>query len=284
MELTWFPYSLAATLFFGVAMAFYKLPSAKNHNRFVATFWSLVIPTILSFVFFHSYLSLGTPAMMWTALLWGITFTCIVLLQMYALSHVDTNVLFPITTTASLIVTVLVGIFFFNEHISILQTLGVILAVGTIFSFLYKGGKMQYSRLLIGVGSGIIFISAFNKVLQKIVSGKFDIHVFQIYQYLFAAIFALLIYLVLHRRDWKTHIFSGGLGIGSLIGVFSFFGGYSLYIALTKGPFPLITSIHSLYILIAALTAYFLFKEQLTVKKIFLLLLAIVAVVLIRIG
>ena len=136
MELTWFPYSLAATLLFGVAMAFYKLPSTKNHNRFVATFWSLVIPTILSFVFFHSYLSLGTPAMMWTALLWGITFTCIVLLQMYALSHVDTNVLFPITTTASLIITVLIGIFFFNEHISALQTFGVILAVVTIFSFL----------------------------------------------------------------------------------------------------------------------------------------------------
>jgi drug/metabolite transporter (DMT)-like permease len=284
MQLSWFPFSLIATLLFGVAMAFYKLPSAKNHNLFAATFWSLAIPTILAFIFFHSYLSLGTPAMIWTALLWGITFTCIVLLQMYALRHIDTNVLFPITTTASLIVTVLIGIFFFNEHISTLQTFGVILAVITIFYFLYKGGNMRYSRLLTGVGSGIIFISAFNKILQKIVADKFDIHVFQIYQYLFAAIFALLIYLVLHRRDWKTHIFSGGLGIGSLIGVFSFFGGYALYIALTKGSFPLITSIHSLYILITALTAYFLFREQLTIKKIFLLLLAIVAVILIRIG
>jgi drug/metabolite transporter (DMT)-like permease len=284
MQLLWFLFSLAATLLFGVAMALYKLPSAKNHNRFVATFWSLVVPTILSFIFFHSYLSLSTPAMIWTALLWGITFTCIVLLQMYALSHVDTNILFPITTTASLIITVLVVIFFFNEHISVLQTLGFILAAVAIFSFLCKGGKMQYSRLLIGFGSGIIFISVFNKVLQKIITDKFNIRVFQIYQYLFAAIFALLIYLVLHRRDWKTHIFSGGLGIGSLIGVFSFFGGYALYIALVKGPFPLITSIHSLYILITALTAYFLFKEQLTAKKIFLLLLAIVAIVLIRIG
>ena len=284
MQLSWFPFSLVATLLLGIAMAFYKLPSAKNHNRFVATFWSLVIPAILAFIFFHSYLSFSTPAMIWTALLWGITFTSIVLLQMYALSHVDTNILFPITTTASLIITVFAGIFFFNEHISTLQTLGVILAVVTIFAFLYKGGKMQYSRLLIGVGSGIIFISAFNKVLQKIVAAKFDIHAFQIYQYLFASIFALLIYLIIHRRDWKTHIFSGGLGIGSLIGVFSFFGGYSLYIALTKGPLPLITSIHSLYILITALTAYFLFKEQLTTKKVLLLVFAVIAVILIRIG
>src|SRR3990167_6684515 len=154
MELTWFPYSLAATLFFGIAMAFYKLPSAKNHNRFVATFWSLVIPVVLAFVFFHSYLPLSTSAMLWTALLWGITFTSIVLLQMYALHHVDTNALFPITGTASLIFTVLIGIFFFGEYISLVQTLGVLLAIVTIFLFLYKGGKLQYSQILISVGSG----------------------------------------------------------------------------------------------------------------------------------
>ncbi|MDO8572247.1 MAG: DMT family transporter [bacterium] len=284
MGLTWFSFSVFATLLLGVAMALYKLPSAKKQNRFVATFWSLAVPAGLALVFFHSYISLSTPAMLWTALLWGVTFTCIALLQMYALSHVDTNVLFPITTTTSLVITVLVGIFFFSEHITVVQTLGIILAVITIFLFLYKGGKLQYSPLLIGVGSGIVFISAFNKVLQKIVAGKFDIHAFQIYQYLFAAIFSLILYLIIHRRDWKKHIFSGGLGIGSLIGVFSFFGGYSLYIALTKGPFPLITSIHSLYIFVTALTAYFLFQEELSKKKMILLFLAIFAVILIRIG
>ncbi len=284
MQLSWFLFSLAATVLLGVAMAFYKLPSAKNHNRFVATFWSLVIPAVLSFIFFYSYLPLSTPAMMWTALLWGVTFTCIVLLQMYALGHVDTNVLLPITTTTSMVITILVGIFFFQEHVSIVQALGITLAVVTIFSFLYKGGKLQYSRLLISIGLGIILISAFNKILQKIVADSFDIHAFLIYQYLFAAAFSLLIYLVLHRRDWKAHIFSGGLGIGSLIGVFGFFGGYALLVALTRGPFPLITSIHSLYILITALTAYFLFQEKLTTKKVLLLLVAILAVVLIRVG
>lgn len=282
--LSWFPFSIAATVIFGVAMALYKLPSTKNHDRFATTFWSLLVPALLSLLFFHSYLPLGTPAMMLTALLWGVTFTCIVLLQMYALKHVDTNALFPITTTASLIVTILIGIFAFHEFISPLQVGGVLLAITTIFLFVYKGSKLQYSSLVLSVGSGIILISAFNKVVQKIVADSFDIHVFQIYQYLFAAIFALIVYLFVHRRNWKQHIVSGSFGVGSLIGVLSFFGGLSLYIALTKGPFSLVTSIHSLYTLVTALTAYFLFKEQLTAKKIFLLLLAIVAVVLIRIG
>ncbi|MFH0806178.1 MAG: DMT family transporter [Candidatus Brennerbacteria bacterium] len=284
MELSWFPFSVAATLLFGVGMTFYKLPAARNHNRFVATFWSLMIPAALALIFFHSYLPQSTPAMAWTAALWGVSFTCIVLLQMYALSHVDTNVLFPITTVMSLVITVFVGIFFFGEHTTLIQTLGIILATVTIFLFIYKKGKLQYSPLLIGVGSGIVFLSSFNKVLQKIVAEGFDIHAFQIYQYSAAAAFALLIYLAVHRRDWNAHIFSGGFGIGSLIGVFSFFGGYSLYLALTKGSFPLITSIHSLYVLITALTAYFLFHETLTKKKVLLLLMAVVSVIMIRLG
>ena len=166
MELTWFPYSLAATLLFGVAMAFIN---SLQQKITIGLLPLLVTGNSHNFIFciFHSYLSLGTPAIMWTALLWGITFTCIVLLQMYALSHVDTNVLFPITTIASLIITVLVGIFFFNEHISTPQTRCYSCGRYHIF-FSYRGGKMQYSRLLIGVGSGIIFISAFNKVLQKL--------------------------------------------------------------------------------------------------------------------
>lgn len=284
MSLSWFPFSIVATLLLGAAMAFYKLPSERNHNRFVTTFWSLLIPAVLAFAFFHSYLSLSTSPMIWTALAWGISFTGIMLLQMYALTHVDTNVLFPITTTASLIITVLVGIFFFGEHTTLLQTIGIVLAAATVFSFLYKKGKFQYSALLVSVGSSIILISAFNKILQKIVAENFDIHAFQVYQYLFAAAFSLLLYIVLHRGDWRSHIFSGGLGTGSLIGFFIFFGGYAFLVALTKGPFPLITSVHSLYILVTALVAYFLFRERLTTRKVLLLFLAVAAVVLIRVG
>jgi drug/metabolite transporter (DMT)-like permease len=284
MTFSWFPFSLLATLLFGIGMTFYKLPSAKQQNKFVATFWSLLIPTILAVIFFHTYIPLTTPAMLWVAATWGVFFACIVLLQMYALDHVDTNVLFPLTTTASLVITVLIGIFFFNEHVTLLQLLGIVLAIISIFLFLYKGGKLRYSWLLVSIGSGIILLSSFNKVLQKVVARNFDIHAFQIYQYLFASLFSFLVYIIIHRHDWKSHIFSGGMRIGGLIGIFSFFGGFSLYLALERGPFSLITSIHSLYVLITALTAYFLFKEKLTCKKILLLLLAIIAIILIRIG
>jgi len=284
LTLSWFPFSILATLLFGVALVFYKYPSAKKYSRFSTAFWSLLVSAVLSLVFFFSYLPLTTNGMLWLAFLWGISFPIIMLLQMYALEHVDTNVLFPVTTTASLVVTVLVGIFAFSEYVTLLQGAGILLAVITVFLFLYKRGKSQFAPLVLGVGSAIIFVSAFNKVLQKIVADNFDIHAFQIYQYLFATFIALLVLFFVHKKDSKKELLSGGFKIGIPIGLFSFFGGYALFIALTKGPFPLITSIHSLYIFATAITAYFLFRESITTRKILLMVLAVVAVLLIRLG
>ena len=127
-------------------------------------------------------------------------------------------------------------------------------------------------------------MSAFNKVLQKIVADSFDIHAFQIYQYLFATLISAAILFLAHRKNWKQELFSGAIKIGSIIGVFGFLGGYALFIALAKGPFPLVTAIHSLYILITAIIAFFMFNEELTLKKILLICLAIIAVLLMRLG
>ena len=282
--LSWFPFSLAAVVLFGVSMAFYKFPSVKKYSKFATTFWTLLVSVVLAFIFFFSYLPLTTSGMLWLAFLWGISFPSIMLLQMYALEHVDTNVLFPVTTTASLVVTVLVGIFAFGEYVTLLQGIGISLAVATVFLFLYKGGTLQFASLVLSVGSAIIFVSAFNKVLQKIVADSFDIHAFQIYQYLFATLISAAILFLAHRKNWKQELFSGAIKIGSIIGVFGFLGGYALFIALTKGPFPLVTAIHSLYIFVTALAAYLIFKEELTARKMLLIALAVAAVLLIRLG
>lgn len=261
-------------------MAFYKLPSAKKLNKFSTTFWALLVPAIFSLIFFNSYLNLTTPSMIYIAIFWGVSFTCIVLLQMHALAHVETNVLFPITTTLSLIITILIGILFFKEAISSLQLLGIILTIIIVFNFLYKKGKIQYPFLIILLGAIIILISVFNKVLQKLAADNFDIHSFQIYMYAFATIFILILSFISNKKNFSKE----EIKVGSGIGIFSFFGGYSLLTALTKGSFSLIMSIHSFYIFITAIMGYILFKEQLTKRKIILILLAVLALILLRLG
>lgn len=283
---SWFPFSLLATVFLGTAMAFYKLPFAKNVSRFATGFWLVFTDFILALVFFYPYINLTTPYTVLAGLAWGIGFTSLMLLQMYVLQHVETNVLFPLVSPASLTLSVLIGLVFFRENISYIQALGIICVIGVVVSYLYKKGKLVITSIVLSAGGGILFFSVFNKILLKLVADNVDIRTFQIFEYLFATIIAFMALLFFHRkeRDWLVHIFGNGMKIGFLIGLVSFFGGYALLTALTKGPFTLVISIHSLYIFITALTGYLLFKEQLTRRKIFLMLLSIIAVLLIRLG
>jgi len=284
MGTSWFVFSILATLSFGIGMALYKVPSFKKQSRYVTAFWAMIIPLVLSIIFFNSFLYLSSWEMVLAAGIWGIAFSLLVMFQMYALKYVDTNALFPITSTISLVVTLVVGFLIFNELISLVQFLGILIVLVIVYVYLYKKDKLQYSNTILFTGLGIIAFSAFNKLLHKFVATSFDIHAYQIYQYLFAAIFSFLILAWVHRKNIKKAFSKKSFFAGGLIGIFSFLGGYSWLIALTKGSFVLVTSIHSLYILITALTGFFLFKEKLNKKIILLIIGAILALLLMKLG
>lgn len=283
-NLSWFPFSIIATVCFGVAMAFYKLPSVKDQSKYAVSFWQLFFNLLLSLIFFYKFIPLTNMSTVFYGSAWGLSFLLLSLLQMKALKDIDTNMLFPITTSLSLVVTVLFGVFFFKDHISLLQIIGMILVVVAVSLFSYKGKKLQYSKEILILGLGVIFLSFLGKIIQKFAANGVDIHTFQIYEYLSAVVFSLLLNLYVHKIEIKRHLFSSSIKSGAIISVPSFVGGYMLLIALTKGPFSLVTSIHSLYVLITAITAYFIFKEKLTLRKIILIIVAIIATILIKIG
>lgn len=283
-NISWFPFSILATICFGVAMAFYKLPSAKSQSRYAVSFWQLLFNLLLSIIFFYKFIPLTNINTVIYGSAWGLSFLLLSLLQMKALRDIDTNMLYPVTTSLSLFITVLFGILFFKDYVSWIQILGMVLVVAVVLLFSYKGKKLQYSEEILIIGLGIIFLSFLGKIIQKFAANSVDIHAFQIYEYLSAVIFSLVLNLYIHKKEFKQHLFSDSIKSGFIIGVPSFMGGYALLIALTKGPFSLITSIHSLYILITAITAYFIFKEKLDLRKIILILIAVVATILIKIG
>jgi bacterial/archaeal transporter family protein len=283
-NLTWFPFSIAATICFGIAMVLYKLPAAKNQSRFAVSFWQALITFILALTVFYSFISLTNTATVIYGSLWGLAFLFLSLMQMKALKQVDTNRLYPVTTSLSLVASVLVGLVLFRDIISWLQILGIIMLIAVVYLFSYKGKKIQYSKSIIIIGSGIVFLSVAGKIIHKLAADNVDIQAFQVWQYLSATIFSLMLYTFIHRKDFKQHIFSKAALSGLLIAVPTFLGGYMWLIALTKGPFSLVTSIHSLYVIIAALVAYLIFKEKLTWKKLLLIVLAVVAMIIIKIG
>jgi len=240
---------------------------------------------ILSLFFFSNYLSQGDGKILAWAALWGASFAGLSLLQMYALHHVDTSTLFPITSTLSLIITILIGFLFFAHNVALLQIVGILFAIVSVFLFLYKKGRLEYSRHILTVGLTIVFLSAFNKVIQKIVVDGFDIRAFQIYQYLFAMLFSLIVYFISQKSIKINQLFERRqMTLGALIGILGFFGAYALLIALTKGPFALVFSIQSTYIFVVAIAGYFLFQEKLSKRKIAALIVAVLSILLIRLG
>ncbi len=282
--LNWFPFSIVSVVLFGVAMALYKLPSAKTQSKAATAFWMLASSTVLSAIVFYQYLAIPNASTIWFALAWGIGFALISILQMYALGHVDTNSLFPITTTISLVGSVLLGLFLFSDSLSLVQIAGIVVGIVTVYLFLYKGGNLQYSKGVVVIGSSIIVLSVFNKIVQKFAADSVNIQNYQVWQYLFGTLCALVIFFIYNRREWRGQLFSGAIKTGLLISIPSFLGGWALLVALTKGPFSLITALHSMYIFVTALTAHLLFKESFTIRKVLLICLAIGAILLIRLG
>lgn len=154
----WFFYSVSATILFGISMTLFKVPSFKGTSRPVAVFWSLLTPLILSFILFGNEFDISSTQMILIASLWGLSFVGLSSLQMYALSHMDTNVLFPTTSMLSLILTLIVGMLFFLEFPSPIQATGMILAVIAVLFFIYKKGKLEYTKqVLIVLFSIFIF-------------------------------------------------------------------------------------------------------------------------------
>lgn len=283
-NISWFVYSISATITFGIALSLYKVPAIKNVSKISASLWTVTVSFLLSCLFFYKYFALTNAKVILFSAIWGVQFTSIITLQMLALKKMETNTLFPLTTITSLIITLVFGILFFNQGLSTLQVLGMLGAVLIIIAYTAPKEKIRgFSLNALVIASGIVALSVIGKIVQKIAADQIDIHIMQIFQYAFAIVAALTLLFTFHKKDWKKQIHSGAK-IGSFIGIFSFIGGYLLLIALTKGPFPLITTIHSSYIFITALLGFFIFKEKLNTRKVILILLALIAIALMRLG
>lgn len=294
---SWFPYSIIALVLFGFAMVFYKLPSRRGESMTMTTVWFFIASTALSLLFFHDSISEISAEMIGLAFLWAISFTALQILQMKILGKkIETNTLFPVTTTLSLALTVLFAVVVFGDVLSVSQWLGVILVVITVYLFVFckKGFRtglfnFHFTKEVGVLGLVIVITSALNKIVQKFAADSFSIEAFQISQYLAGSLFTIALALYLHRSNKKPEdgskpLWLQGIVPGGLIGVFGFLGGYSLYMAIINGPFALVTSIHSLYILITAIAGWMIFKERLGWRKIVLITLAILAILLIKLG
>lgn len=282
--MSWFILSLLDVIVLGIYMALLKIPTHKGLSRHAMLIWSFIIPVILSFAFFSSYIVYTDVRLIALSFIWAFTFSSATAIQMYALQYLDTSVLYPITTTSSLVLAVLLGLVFFHTPMSLTQWLGVLLVVVTIYFFLYKKGKLQYTPYLLLLALATLILSAANKIIVKFIAVSYPVEAFQLFSYAWGLLLVVLFHRLFHEKKATIREMSSTLRWGALLGALSFLGGYMYYLAIDRGPFALVIPIHSLYILVTTFVAAYLFKEKVPRKRLLLVILAIFAIVLIRLG
>ena len=157
----WFIHSLIAVTAIGGMMALFKFPTAKGHNKFLYSFLSLTVASIFSFVFFKSSIHLDSRAML-LGLIWGIGYAILGLLQMEMLRNLDTNAFYPITSTGSNVLVLIIGLLFFHDKISLAQFIGVLLAVFVIGFYNQTHKHITLKNGLLFGFSVFVFLSFFS--------------------------------------------------------------------------------------------------------------------------
>lgn len=272
-------------LLFSGMTALYKLPTYRNQSRLSATFWMMSFIFLLAIIIFNQVIFDVNKETLIYSFIWGCGFASLTAIQIYLLSRLEINTLFPINTLLSMIFVVIFGLFVFLEKVSLIQALGIIVAIIALYLFLFSDKGAKYSKGTLKFGLAMVMLSVSTKVVQKLaVDNVLDTKVLIIYQFLFAALFLLVANIIYHKKDWTKKVFSPSYKSGLMISLPAFLGNWAIIEALSKGPFTLIYSIHTFYIFGGSILGYFFFKEKLTKKKLSLLALAIIAIILIRIG
>lgn len=284
-DIGWFTYSIASVIFLGVSMVFYKLPSFKNYSPFLSTFYTNLIAATFAVVAVGLFSEDRALSVSFYGLLWGVLFAATMILQKITLKTIETNALFPVTTSVSNVAVIFTGALFLSESISLFQALGIVLIISSVYAFSRKKEDFPLNRNVALLAGGIVLASTLSKYVQKIGAVNEDLLNFMVWMYVGASLLALVAAFVfesgtLHElKSSKKYLRGAGL-----IGIFSFMGGWAILKALSLAPLSVVYAIHPSYVVVTAVLGAIIFKENLTFRKIVLILLTVAGVILIKIG
>lgn len=279
----WIIYATLAAIFFGLSSALYKYPSVQKRSKLEIIILSITASFVTIFVFAFFFPSfINTDNQLWLlALGWALSFMGTVFLSMKALEYVDANVFFPANRILLTILSLIVGILFFADVLSPRQLVGVVISLVAIafFSHIKNISSLKFKMAILLVLS-VSVLQLFNNVIRQVSVDNFSPYSFLIAQYVVAFILVWLVALI-----WRVSVsFSNTrtLSTAGIMGFGSAAGSLCMLLAFSQGPFSLVVVIVSLSVVVTAVAAKYLFKEELTIKRFLLVLLSVLAVILMK--
>ena len=279
----WIIYAVASLFQLSLLMALYKVPSAKQINKYTFSAWQYFVASFLAGIFLYSSIFFDLKTL-FLSFLWGTGFTILSLFQMHVLHKQDTSSLFPFTSLASNILVTIGGVLFLNEVITFVQWIAVSLSI-LLFIAQYWNNKIHFVIEVLPSFMFISLLSTFNKFVQKAGADQVNVYNFIFWQLVFALIAALVILFykketpslkeLTHGHMIKWSIIAGALQAGTT---------YTIVKALSLGPISLVYIILGLYTFFTSLLASLFFKEKITGKSLIFIFLSFLIVLLIKFG
>ena len=280
---TWMFYAVFGMLQSGLLMALYKVPAAKQINKYSLLMWTYLFASLIAGYMLRNFIVFDAQAVIFS-FVWGTSLAVLSVSQMHVLHKHDTSGVFPFTSLASNVFVVIGGVLFLHNSISLLQWVAVILSV-LLFIGAHRNSKKIF---IVGILPSFIFIavlSAFGKFIQNAGANHVETNNFTFWNLVFAFISSLaMLFFVKKQVSFSSLIHKHLIGWAFLIGALQFGTNYAVVHALSLGPISLVFIVVGLYTFFTTIFASLLFNEKITAEKIIFILLSFLIVLLIKLG
>lgn len=285
--ISWYFSALLALLLMGIQRFFYKVAAERKYPTEWVTFSFMATVTLLSagayFLQQHHEPNIGF--LLAVALINSASFLVATVSHIEALKYIPANIAYSIIRLNVVVVAVF-SIFYFKERISLLQSVGLLVAVAAMIVLTTQMGTDTTKAKRRRQGAVFIFLALLGGATAG-VSSKFaamhaDKLAFMALSYLMGMIGSLGITKAL-SYDKATKKRSASLGLGVLMGGFNFAGFYAFLYALERGPLSLIAAIVGMHFVIAIVLSAVVYHEKINPVGLVGIFLTVISIILIRI-
>ena len=296
----WFIFACFSALFAGIQSSIQKISIHRGVSTVLVNSYGALISGTIAFGIFLFRGAIGHGSLTGYALVFiaGGLYMYGTIARSRSLRSLDTAVVFPTYKSLTLLSTVMGGILLFNDQLSLLKWLGIIISISVPYLLIeiherHKRRKRSLKEHVHHAGWFLLYVSIFagaiSALLTKFTVPFFDsMLLFTAVNHFFGGTTGLAQQVYTHRGNWKkqfldtrhphSHLFLLST-VGGASQCASFF---FLLTALTLGQVSTVFAINSAYLVFPVLFSLWYYHEHLSIKRILAIFFSVVAVVLLK--
>ncbi len=288
--MSWFLLAVVSTVMFGIQTFLYKSSAERQCNKFVVALAFLTTQAAAALVIFlvSGAGAVNVPFTFILAGFLGLIYFVKVISDLKAMECMPANRLVPIVSS-NIIVVIAYGLVLFNETLSWLQIAGTIIVIASVILINIQPSKLLNKNILkIGLLFAVVSLlgGAGTRIINKYAAVGTSPEFFNLIAQLFMVFASLATFAVISRKnDEQTtqKCFKESIKLGILTGIVGSAAYITYLYALKTGPLSIVSTVQTLSTIVTITLAWLIYKEEMTRKHFFLIMMSVIGVILLRI-